>query len=457
MTMKPTGAGGLVVGLFCIAAMCGCGTGGSTGPASSSAASIPDAAGPGPKISKPFEPAANQPAAPSKPEGAAPAETTAGVPRIPISAIFVLPAAQGPDDRLSPDDLKRLLDDEKNHQPFIPQAPLGLGDITQLIPADNPMTRAKVELGRMLYFDKRLTRDSTVSCATCHDPAVGWAQDRQFAAGMAGQLGGRNSPTVMNRIFGTKVQFWDGRAASLEEQSLGPVQNPVEMGFTLDELIERIKGIDGYRQCFERIFGEVSAANVGRAIATFERTVLVGESPYDYFNTAEPFRKLEKDDLDADPELAQKAKTAFAGADAHPMSESAKRGRALFFGKANCTECHAGANFSDELFHNLGVGADKPEPDSGRVVVSKVEKDTGAFKTPTVRNVALTAPYMHDGSMKTLMEVVEHYDKGGNPNSHLSTKMKKLSLTQQEKEDLVAYMQEGLTGKLPEIRAPKLP
>jgi cytochrome c peroxidase len=383
--------------------------------------------------------------------------------RLAVSAILTLPVAQGPDDKLSMDDLRKLLDDPKNHEPIIPQAPVGLGDVASFVPRDNPMTRAKVELGRMLYFDKRLSRDSTVACATCHDPSSGWAQNRQFAAGIAGQEGGRNSPTVMNRIFGTRAQFWDGRAASLEEQSLGPIQNPIEMGFELNELVERLKDVEGYRLCFAKIFtdgsgpGEVSAANIAKAIATFERTVMVGESPYDYFNQAEPYRKLSQDDLDADPELAEKAKAAFAAATAHPISESARRGRDLFFGKANCTACHAGVNFADELFYNIGVSVDKTEQDMGRLAVTKNSDETGAFKTPTIRNVALTAPYMHDGSQKTLMDVVEHYDRGGTANPHLSQRMKKLGLSQQEKEDLVAYMTEGLTGTLPDIRAPKLP
>jgi cytochrome c peroxidase len=398
-------------------------------------------------------------ATPERVETVAGQRTSPGPQRLPVSAIFSLPTAQEGDDKLSMDELKKLLDEPKNHEPIVPQAPVGLGDVASFISQDNPMTRAKVELGRMLYFDKRLSRDSSVACATCHDPSAGWAKNRQFAAGIGRQEGGRNSPTVMNRIFGTKVQFWDGRAASLEEQSLGPIQNPIEMGFNLDELVERLKGIDGYRLCFETIFkdesgpGQVSASNIAKAIASFERTVLVGESPYDYFNQAEPYRKLSQDDLDDDPELAAKAKAAFAAAAAHPISESARRGRDLFFGKANCTACHAGVNFADELFYNIGVG----EKDLGRVVVTKNETETGAFKTPTVRNVALTAPYMHDGSQKTLMEVVEHYDKGGAPNPHLNQRMKKLGLTPQEKEDLVAYMQEGLTGTLPDIRAPKLP
>ena len=142
--------------------------------------------------------------------------------------------------------------------------------------------------------------------------------------------------------------------------------------------------------------------------------------------------------------------------DAHPITASAIRGRDLFFGKANCTACHAGANFTDEKYHNIGIGMDKPKPDLGRYDQTKIEKDKGAFKTPTVRNISQTGPYMHDGSLKTLEEVVEWYDKGGHPNPYLSDKMKKLNLTAQEKEDLVSYMK-ALQGELPKVRTDRLP
>jgi cytochrome c peroxidase len=398
-------------------------------------------------------------------EPAAPPTTAASadkLPRLATEQIFVLPAANGAsDEKLSVDEIKKMLDDPKNHEPFVPESPVGLGDVASFIPADNPMTRAKVELGRMLYFDKRLSRDSSVSCASCHDPAAGWAQNTPVAAGIDGQKGGRNSPTVMNRIFGDKgkntTQFWDGRAASLEEQALGPIQNPIEMGFTLDELVERLNGIEGYRLCFEKIFGKVSSDGIAKSIASFERTVLVAGSPFDYYAAAEPFRKLTKEDLEGDPELAAKAKQLIAAADAHALSEAAERGRALFFGKAECKTCHVGANLADEAFYNIGVGVEGEKPDPGRKEVTKADKDTGAFKTPTVRNVALNAPYMHDGSQKTLMEVVEHYAKGGTPNPHLSNRIKKLDLSDAEKSDLVAFMEQGLTGPMPKIEAPRLP
>jgi cytochrome c peroxidase len=378
-----------------------------------------------------------------------------GLPDLTSAQIYVLPAAKATGDKLSLDEIKTFLSDPKNHQPFVPKAPLGLGPIAGLIPADNPMTRAKVELGRQLYFDGRLSRDGTVACATCHEPANGWAQHSAVATGIEGQKGGRNSPTVMNRIFG-KTQFWDGRAASLEEQALGPIQNPIEMGFTLPELMTRLKGIEGYKIQFDKVFGGVTPEAVAKAIAAFERTVLVGGSAYDYAEAAKPFAKLTKEDLEEDKELAAKYAKVMKDAKDHPMSESAQRGQALFFGKANCSLCHVGVNLSDEDFYNIGVGMKEKEPNPGRAAVTKTEVMTGAYKTPGLRNIALSAPYMHDGSEKTLAEVVEYYDKGGEPNKFLHMRIKKLNLTQQEKADLVAFM-EALTGNVAKVPAPKLP
>jgi cytochrome c peroxidase len=195
---------------------------------------------------------------------------------------------------------------------------------------------------------------------------------------------------------------------------------------------------------------------VGQAIAAFERAIVTAPSPYDYHEQLLPFTKMDEEDIADDEELAAKYKAAQAAAEAHPLGESAKLGRELFFGKANCTACHVGANLADEKYHNLGIGMDKPEPDLGRFVVSKEETDTGAFKTPTVRNAALTAPYMHDGSVATLEEVVEWYDKGGHPNPHLSDKIRPLKLSVQDKADLVAFMK-ACTGPTPSVETSRLP
>ena len=403
-----------------------------------------------PKSDTPL-PETAQPAAPTTAEP--PALELEGPPVLTTAEIFTLPAAEDGHDKLTVEEIQAFLDDPENHRPFLPAVPLGLGEIAGKIPAANPMTRAKVELGRQLYFDPRLSLDSTVACATCHVPAIGWAQDTPVAAGIKGQKGGRNSPTVMNRAYG-ETQFWDGRAASLEAQALGPIENPIEMGFTLDNVADRLKEFEGYRIQFDKVFGEVSSAGIADAIASFERTVLVGGSPHDY---AEELKRFEG--VEDDPELADQYSAARRGAEAHPMSESARRGRDLFFDskRVGCALCHVGANFTTEEFFNIGVGMDAEDPDLGRVVVSKDGKDTGGFKTPTLRNIALTAPYMHDGSQATLEVVVDFYAKGGHPNDYLHERIKKIDLTDQEKADLVAFMRDGLTGELPDIPKPRLP
>ena len=354
----------------------------------------------------------------------------------------------------------------KNHEPLKVELPLGLaaGAGQIFIPKDNPLTRAKIELGRQLYFDPRLSADNTISCATCHAPDSGWAKQTRFGVGIGGLTGGRNSPTSYNRIL-SSLQFWDGRAATLEDQAIGPIANPIEMGYTHDECVAALKKIPGYVVQFEKIFpGEgLTIKTIGKAIASFERTIVTNPSPADFYEPLYAFEKVFKDELadlksfaaDNPDEYAQYVAMKKAS-DAHPISDSAKRGRELFFGKANCTACHVGANFTDEKYHNLGVGMDAAKPDLGRYEITKNATDRGAFKTPTIRNVAQTAPYMHDGSQKTLEEVVEWYDKGGHPNPHLSDKMKKLGLTAQEKKDVVEYMR-ALTGLFPKVATGRLP
>lgn len=371
------------------------------------------------------------------------------------------------DGALSVESIQKWLDDPKNHEVLAVQLPDGLAAGVALlnVPQDNPMTRAKIELGRQLYFDTRLSSDNTVSCASCHHPDDGYARHTQFGVGVNGQMGGRNSPTSFNRIL-SGAQFWDGRAASLEAQAVGPIANPIEMGNTHEKCVTSLKGIEGYKVQFEKVFpGEgVTIANVGKAIAAFERSIVTGPSAYEFYEPLRVFEAANKDDLadlealkKDDPELFAKYEALKKASDAKPMSVEARRGRDLFFSeKANCTACHVGANFTDEKYHNLGVGMDKEKPDLGRFEVTKDEKEKGAFKTPTLRNIAQTAPYMHDGSQKTLEEVVEWYAKGGHPNPHLSDKMKKLDLSEQDKKDLVAFMK-SLTGDLPVVRADRLP
>lgn len=366
------------------------------------------------------------------------------------------------DGELTAAQIQSWLADPANHAVLDVKLPLGLaaGASNVYIPEDNPMTRAKIELGRQLYFDARLSSDGTISCASCHAPDQGFGAHTQFGVGVRDQTGNRNSPISYNRIV-SKEQFWDGRAASLEEQAVGPIANPIEMGNTHEVAVQTVDSIAGYKVQFAKIFSDgVNIDNIGKAIATFERAIVTGPTPYDYYAPIVSFEKTFADDLeylDEEPELDAQYKKLKAAAAEHPMSESAIRGMTLTFGKANCTACHAGANFTDEQYHNLGVGMDAAEPDVGRFEVTKVEKDRGAFKTPTLRNVALAKPFMHDGSQKTLEEVVDWYDKGGHKNAWLSDKMKELKLTDQEKADLVAFMKEGLSGSFPEIETARLP
>lgn len=306
--------------------------------------------------------------------------------------------------------------------------PLGLPSVP--VPSDNPMTTEKIALGKQLYFDGRLSADNKVSCASCHDPAKGFSNGDRFATGVEGKKGGRSAPTVINTAYGT-LQFWDGRVKTLEDQALGPIQNPIEMNMTLDAVVKKLNGIDGYKTQFKKVFGtDVTSDGIAKAIAAYERTVISGNAPYDKFKAG----------------------------DTKALSESAQRGMKLFFGKAHCSACHAGPNFSDNSFHNVGVGMDKKDFDKGRADISKLSGDTGAFKTPTLREIAKSGPYFHDGSAKTLEEVVEHYAKGGIPNEWLDEEIFNIKIAPTEKADLVKFMTEGLSSPdYPEHKAPELP
>lgn len=297
--------------------------------------------------------------------------------------------------------------------------PLGLQGDSAYIPESNPMNEGKVELGKLLYFDTRLSKDNTVSCASCHSPYHGFADPGKVSAGVGSQLGGRNSPTVLNRLFSAN-QFWDGRAADLEEQAHGPLLNPVEMAMgSHADVVAVVKRIKGYGPHFAVAFGDdkVTMTRITQAIATYERTVVTGNSAFDRYQAG----------------------------DTSAMSGSAVRGMKLFHGKANCATCHASFNFTDENYRNIGVGMDKKKPDLGRYEVTKEDEDRGAFKTPTLRNIVQTAPYMHDGSEATLMAVVEFYDKGGIGNPQLSSDIKPLHLSAVDRRDLVEFLR-ALTG-----------
>lgn len=297
-------------------------------------------------------------------------------------------------------------------------------------PEDNLSDPRKIALGHQLYFDPRLSADNSVACATCHDPKHGWSDGRATSQGVGGQVGSRNAPTVINSAF-SRFQFWDGRAATLEEQALGPIENPIEMNLPVEEAVKRLNAIEGYKQQFNEIFGsDCNKETLAKAIAAYERTILSGDAPYDLYKAG----------------------------DESALSEAAIRGMKLFFGKANCSACHSGPHFSDFAFHNIGVGTSASEPDKGRAVISGLEGDTGAFKTPTLREIARSGPYMHDGSMKTLEEVIEHYNKGGIANDYLDEEIFELDLSDQEKSDLIVFLKEGLASdSYPMHEAPELP
>ncbi len=313
-------------------------------------------------------------------------------------------------------------------RPLSLQAPLGLPPLP--VPDENPLTVETVALGKKLYFDPRLSSDNTVSCSSCHSPENGFSDNRRTALGVRQQTGARNAPTVLNAAYSPR-QFWDGRAASLEDQAAGPIANPIEMNLPHDECVQRLNADPEYKALFARAFGDgaITIRHVQKAIAAYERTVITGNSPFDRYQY---------------------------GGDKSAMSEAAVRGLAIFMDvdKGNCASCHTvgpkHALFTDGQFHNLGTGM-SPEgelTDLGRYEQTKQEADKGAFKTPSLRNVAQTAPYMHDGKLKTLREVVDFYAGGGSSNPHLDKQIRPLALTGREREDLVAFL-ESLTGELP--------
>jgi cytochrome c peroxidase len=289
--------------------------------------------------------------------------------------------------------------------------PLGLGPRPPA--ADNPLTTARVALGRRLFFDPILSADGTVACATCHRPDHGFASPEARPQGVGNRVAPRNAPTLFNRAYG-KAFFWDGRAASLEEQALEPIANPAEMGSSVADAVARLRADAAYKARFAAAFDDgVTAANLGKALAGFERVLLRGDSPIDRFR--------QRGERDA-------------------MTAAERHGLWLYESKGQCWRCHSGPNFTDEGFHNTGVGWGRSPPDLGRHAVTGKDADRGKFKTPTLRGVGLTAPYMHDGSLRSLEEVVEFYDRGGGANPNLDPAVRPLGLTGDERRDLVAFL-----------------
>src|SRR2546423_11756827 len=302
------------------------------------------------------------------------------------------------------------------------KAPLGLPPVP--IPPDNPPTEETIALGRRLYYDPGLSVDGTVSCATCHAPNLGFRDGKALSNGVGGQLGTRRAPTVVNAAYNT-LQFWDGRSPSLEKQAEGPMANPVEMGHTLEGVVKFVQSDPTYRQLFRKAWGaeQITIDLVTKSIASFERTVVIGNSPFDRF---------------------------YYGGDREALSPAAQRGLKLFLDpkKGNCSVCHVigkeYALFTDNKFHNIGVGADKwgNFPDAGRYAQTKIASDLGAFKTPTLRNIAETAPYMHDGSHATLKDVVDHYVGGCPSNTPLAQEIHAPDiLTSDDRAALKAFLQ----------------
>lgn len=319
-------------------------------------------------------------------------------------------------------------------RPLQIKAPLGLPPVP--IPVDNPPTAATVSLGRKLYYDPILSADNTISCASCHSPETGFTDRNKVSTGVGGKKGTRHSPTVINSAYNT-LQFWDGRAPSLEEQAKGPIANPVEMASSYPEVVKRLQADSSYVVLFKQAWGtdQITIDLLVKSIASFERTVLCGNSPFDRF---------------------------YYGHDKTALSASAQRGLKLFMDpkKGDCAACHTigkdYALFTDNKFHNLGIGADADGNlvDLGRFLETKNEADTGAFKTPSLRDIAQRAPYFHDGSFPTVRDALGHYIGGGNMNKYLDKEIHALDfLSFDERDDILAFL-DSLTAKLPDNIGP---
>ncbi|SEB57874.1 cytochrome-c peroxidase [Terriglobus roseus] len=320
---------------------------------------------------------------------------------------------------------KRQVSNKPIGTPVQIHVPLGLPALP--IPANNPPTAETIALGRRLFYDKHVSVDNTLSCASCHDPRAYFTDGKNVSTGVRGALGVRNAPTILNAAY-LPFQFWDGRAITLEEQAAFPIANPVEMSQPHAADVSKLGNDPQYRSMFKSAFGtdDVNIERVEAALASFERTALTGNSAFDRFQY---------------------------GSDKTSLTPAQLRGFMVYLDatRGNCAACHTvGAHdalFTDGKFHNTGQGVNDSGSfsDVGRFHETKIATDTGAFKTPTLRNIAGTAPYMHDGSLKTLKAVVDFYAGGGNSNPYLDPEMKKIHLSGQDRADLVEFLQ-SLTG-----------
>ncbi len=323
------------------------------------------------------------------------------------------------------------------------------------VPADNPQTPEKIELGRKLFFDRRLSGDGTMSCVTCHDPGTGYTDGLAISLSYPTTKNWRNSPSLINVAYNTSL-FWDGRAHSLEQQALFPMMSAFEMNQNLDYLEEELKGVPEYVEAFNQVFGgEINRERIAQALASFQRTIISNNAPVD--------RSLDGNENALTPEQ--------------------KKGYEIFTGKGKCAECHSGANFTDNKFYNLGVPENPAlvnDPrvaatmrftakvsgyeeyrslteDPGRYLVTKDKKDWKAFKTPGLRELALTAPYMHNGVFATMDEVIEFFNKGGGDDKNKSRLLAPLGLTDEERQSLKAFLLEALKGDLTVVKMPDVP
>jgi cytochrome c peroxidase len=297
-------------------------------------------------------------------------------------------------------------------------------------PANNKPSAERVSLGKMLFFDPRLSRDSTLSCASCHSPMFGWSDGVGVSLGFHGKPMERASPPITNTGYSTS-QMWDGRKKELEDQVMGPMLSGGIMNTDVENFFKWLNTSDEYKTAFNKAYpGEpINAATLSKAIASFERTIISRDSAFD----------------------------RWVAGDQRALTPQQLRGMSVFMNKGNCASCHSAPNFSDNGFHNIGLASfGKEKPDMGRYAQRPVALMKGAFKTPSLRDVEYSAPYFHDGSAKTLTEVVEHYDKGGEVRTNLSPGMKTLNLSAAEKEDLVAFLK-ALSSPRAKVEFPVLP